>query len=107
MVDPVFRNAVFGSDQFDAVLRIMSAMLSGAAMDQRQTGTEPIDHTGMTISAAGLLAGYLTGALIVAGGITEPEKQRVGKMLLANFRQGIVQGKANALKAATDGETVQ
>lgn len=107
MSDPVFTHAIHGTDQFDHVVRIMSVMLVGASLDQRETAIDPSDHTGMTISAAGLLAGYLTGALIVAGGITEGEKQRVGKMLLANFRQGIVQGKANAMMSATDGATEQ
>lgn len=107
MVESVFKNAEYGSEQFEAVLRIMSSMLSGAAMDQHVSGDEPETHAGMTISAAGLLAGYITGGLIVSGGITEQEKQRTGKVLLACFRIGIVQGKAAALKSATDGETVQ
>lgn len=99
--------AKHGSDNFERVLNIMGAMLAGAAYDQLADDMDPARHTMMTIAAAGVAAGYLAGASIIAGTAHDKDKRRIGEILLTNFRQGVKLGKAQALMSVTDGERPQ
>ncbi len=99
--------AMHGDPDWERCHTLLSAMLSAAAADQRSDDMDPHHHTSLTMAAAGRLAGYLAGALIGAGIARDQDKRRMGEMLLANFRNGIVLGKEQALVSATQGATRQ
>lgn len=88
-----------GNGDFEKVVDVMSAMLMAAGQHQNDTGADPAVHTSMTISAAGLLAGYLTGAWIVAGLALDRDQKQIRDALAVTFRQGVKMGKANAVMA--------
>lgn len=96
-----------GDPKFARVMDIMAAMLSAAAGDQKRDELEPSQHTAMTTAAAGVLAGYLSGAMIAIGTARDADKKRMGAMLLTNFRQGVTIGKNQALLSMTEGKTSQ
>jgi hypothetical protein len=96
-----------GSEDFERVLNIMAAMLTGAAVDQKLDDLDPAKQTMMTIAAAGVTAGYLAGASIIAGTAQDKDKRRIGEILLTNFRQGVKIGKDQALLSVTEGERPQ
>lgn len=93
-----------GDADFGRIMSIVQVMLIGASADQRSDDHDPAHHTAMTMAAAGVLAGYLAGASIIAGTADDRDKRRMGEMLLSNFRQGIGIGKHNAMLAATESE---
>ena len=84
----------------ERIMQIMSVMLGSAAFDQKSDDLDPAQHTAFTMAAAGFLAGYLTGASIIAGTLCDRDKRRCGEMLLTNFRQGIQIGKQAAMDKA-------
>lgn len=98
--EPIPRiKASAGSADFERIMEIMTAMVAGAAIDQKRDELDPRQHTAYTMAAAGFLAGYLTGASIIAGTLDDRDKRRTGEMLLTNFRQGIQIGKENAMNS--------
>jgi hypothetical protein len=80
-------------------MAVMGKMLAAAAWDQKEDNLEPAEHTQVTMTAAGFLIGYLTGACIVAGTLNEGDKARVGKAMLETYRQGIRVGRDTAMAA--------
>ncbi len=86
-----------GDPRFERAMEIMAKMLGAAAWDQRTDDMDPADHTSITITAAGFLVGYLTGASIAAGVLNEGDKGRVGKAMLQTYRQGVTVGRDTAL----------
>lgn len=91
-----------GDPDFERIIDLVEAMMRGAAADQLRDYVDPAHHSAMTMAAAGVLAGYLAGASIIAGIASDRDKRRMGEMLLTNFRQGIGIGKSNALRTATE-----
>lgn len=94
-----FGQAAPGNADFERIMDVVAAMLSGAAANQATDGLDPPHHTALTISAAGVLAGYLFGATIIAGMASDKDTRRAGLMLLTNFRQGVKIGKDNAMRS--------
>lgn len=92
-----------GDPDFERIITLMQAMLTAAALDQISDDHEPAHHTALTMAAAGVLAGYLGGASIVAGTAHDKDKRRMGEMLLTNFRNGVGIGKSNALRSLSEG----
>lgn len=86
-----------GDPKFERMIDIMGKMLGAAAWDQKSDDLDPAEHTTMTMTAAGFLAGYLTGASIVAGSLNEGDKRRVGEALMVTYRQGIKVGRDTAM----------
>ncbi len=84
------------------IMEIMGRMLAAAAWDQKTADVDPAHHTALTIAAAGFAGGYLSGASIVVGSVSEGDKRRMGEMMLTNFREGIKIGKAQALLAMSE-----
>jgi hypothetical protein len=97
-----FLHATAGDENFERILNLQAAMLTAAAMDQLSDDLDPALHTGLTISAGCLLAGYLFGATIVAGMASDKDKRRACDMALSNFRMGIKLGKDQALLSLAD-----
>jgi hypothetical protein len=86
-----------GEPKFERMMNIMARMLSAAAWDQKSDDLDPAEHTQITMTAAGFLAGYLTGASIVAGTLNEGDKRQVGEALMITYRQGIKIGRDTAM----------
>ena len=97
--DLPFGQAAPGTADFERVMDIVGAMLSGAATDQSEDELDPPHHTALTMTAAGILAGYLFGATIIAGLSSDRDTRRAGLMLLTNFRNGVKIGKDNAMRS--------
>jgi hypothetical protein len=90
-----------GDPKFERAMEIMGKMLGAAAWDQKSDDMDPSEHTSITMTAAGFLIGYLTGACIVAGTLREGDKARVGKAMLETYRQGIKVGRDTAMASMT------
>lgn len=86
-----------GEPKFERAMQIMGKMLGAAACDQQTDDMDPINHTSITMTAAGFLVGYLTGASIVAGTLNEGDKARIGRAMLETYRQGIRVGRDSAM----------
>lgn len=85
---------------FQRMLEVHAAMLTAAAFDRMQDDLDPVDHTQITITAAAFVAGYLSGASVIAGNLFDRDRKRVETALIVTFRQAWKVGKDNALIAA-------
>lgn len=98
MKDPESREAI---EHFIMLMRIALGPIFSGDPDNI-----PMNQS-YAMTAAATFAGMTAGHMIAFGALMERDKRRAGQMILANFRNGIEIGKAEARKAILEQSPAQ